>query len=204
MNTPRTSRHKRRRDRTRSQLQDAMLELVLARGYDAIVVQEIVDRADVGRGTFYFHFDHKEDVLWSIVEDRFPIQNQAAADIFDSAMPEQAEYYHYVNRFRQFEKIKPVILAVLGSRASQVVASRAHQLLVAEAIREMETFHLYRDLDQPAEITAQIVVGLTVRLAVWWLETNQPYTAMQMGVLLYQTLHHREPPAGIWEEGGPR
>ena len=204
MNTPGTTRHDRRRDRTRSQLQDAMLDLVLARGYDAVVVQEIVDRADVGRGTFYFHFDHKEDVLWSIVEDRFPIRNHAAADVFDSAMPDQAEYYQYVNRFRQFEKNKPVILAVLGSRSSQAVASRVHHLLVEEVIREMEMFPLYQDLGQPAEITAQIVVGLTVRLAVWWLENNEPYTAMQMGVLLYQTLHHREPPAGVWEEGGPR
>lgn len=204
MDTPMTTRHDLRRDRTRSQLQDAMLELVLARGYDAIVVQEIADKADVGRGTFYFHFDHKEALLWSIVEDRFPIRNHAAAEVFDSAVPEQAEYFHYVNRFRQFEKNKAVFLAILGRRASQAVASRAHQVLVEEAIREMESFQLYRDLDQPAEITAQIVVGLTVRLAVWWLENNKPYTAMQMSVLLYQTLHHREPPAGVWEEGGPR
>jgi len=97
-----------------------------------------------------------------------------------------------------------VFLAVLGSRASQAVASRVHQLLAEEIIHEMEALQFYHDLDQPAEITAQIVVGLTVRLAVWWLENNKPYTAMQMGVLLYQTLHHREPPAGIWEEGGSR
>jgi len=204
MDTLNTTRHDRRRDRTRSQLQDAMTELVLERGYDAIVVQEIADRADVGRGTFYFHFEHKEDVLWSIVEDRFPLHSQALVGGLDAHMPDQAEYYQYVNRFRQYEKNKAVFLAVLGSCTSQAVASRTHQLLVQETIREINTSHLYQDLGQPTEITAQIVVGLMVRLAVWWLENEKPYTAMQMAVLLYQTLHHREPPGGIWQEGGPR
>lgn len=201
MDKPSTTRHTRRRDRTRSQLQDAMLEMLIEHGYDAIVVQQITDRADVGRGTFYFHFDDKEDVLWSIVEDRFPVQSLAAEE---AGEPGQTEFDRYVNRFRAYEKNKPVFLAVLGSRASQAVASRVHQLLAEEIIHEMEALQFYHDLDQPAEITAQIVVGLTVRLAVWWLENNKPYTAMQMGVLLYQTLHHREPPAGIWEEGGSR
>jgi len=201
MDKPSATRHNRRRDRTRSQLQDAMLEMLIEHGYDAIVVQQITDRADVGRGTFYFHFDDKEDVLWSIVEDRFPVQSLAAEE---AGEPGQTEFDRYVNRFRAYEKNKPVFLAVLGSRASQAVASRVHQLLAEEIIHEMEALQFYHDLDQPAEITAQIVVGLTVRLAVWWLENNKPYTAMQMGVLLYQTLHHREPPAGIWEEGGSR
>lgn len=201
MDKPSATRHTRRRDRTRSQLQDAMLEMLIEHGYDAIVVQQITDRADVGRGTFYFHFDDKEDVLWSIVEDRFPVQSLAAEE---AGEPGQTEFDRYVNRFRAYEKNKPVFLAVLGSRASQAVASRVHQLLAEEIIHEMEALQFYHDLDQPAEITAQIVVGLTVRLAVWWLENNKPYTAMQMGVLLYQTLHHREPPAGIWEEGGSR
>ena len=201
MDKPSITRHTRRRDRTRSQLQDAMLDLLIEHGYDSIVVQQITERADVGRGTFYFHFDHKEDVLWSIVEDRFPVQSQVAAEAGESG---QTEFDRYVNRFRAYEKNKPVFLAALGSRASQAVSSRVYQLLVEEIIREMEVLQLYRDLDQPAEITAQIVVGLTVHLGVWWLENNQPYTAMQMGVLLYQTLHHRDPPARIWEEGGSR
>lgn len=40
-----------------------MVELIRAEPYDHITVQEITDRADVGRSTFYAHFTHKDDLL---------------------------------------------------------------------------------------------------------------------------------------------
>lgn len=49
--------------RTRRRLKAAVLELVRTRPYDSITVQEIIDRADVGRSTFYAHFGSKEELL---------------------------------------------------------------------------------------------------------------------------------------------
>jgi AcrR family transcriptional regulator len=108
------TRHDRRRDRTRSHLQDALIDLVLERGIEEIVIQDITDRADVGRGTFYFHFESKEDVLWSIVQDRFPLPDKNGAGLLDAEM-DQPEYYQYVNRFRHYEKNKEVFLAIMGT-----------------------------------------------------------------------------------------
>lgn len=53
----------RRVGRTHQLLFDALLELVQKKRYDKITVQEILDRANVGRSTFYAHFQDKDDLL---------------------------------------------------------------------------------------------------------------------------------------------
>ncbi len=55
----------RRSQRTRDTLIQAMLALIETKHYDQITVQDIVDRANVGRSTFYAHFDNKDELLSS-------------------------------------------------------------------------------------------------------------------------------------------
>jgi AcrR family transcriptional regulator len=69
MNTPPRSVRKnaddRRVVRTRRALGSALVELMLARRFDDISVQQVLDRARVGRATFYAHFRNKNDLLLS-------------------------------------------------------------------------------------------------------------------------------------------
>ncbi len=53
----------RRVRRTRDALRTAFRELFFAHGFDAISIADIANRADVGRSTFYKHFDSKDDLL---------------------------------------------------------------------------------------------------------------------------------------------
>ena len=55
----------RRVQRTRTLLLDALLDLIAEKGYAAVTVQDIVDRANVGRSTFYAHFLDKRELLLS-------------------------------------------------------------------------------------------------------------------------------------------
>src|SRR5205807_4575943 len=59
----------RRVQRTRQLLQDALISLMIEKGYEATTVQDIIDRANVGRATFYAHFADKETLLVSRLED---------------------------------------------------------------------------------------------------------------------------------------
>jgi AcrR family transcriptional regulator len=59
----------RRVRRTREHLRRALIELVLEKGYQKVTVQDILDRADVGRSTFYAHYQSKDDLLLSGYED---------------------------------------------------------------------------------------------------------------------------------------
>src|SRR5690242_18297174 len=62
---PKTRAPDRRIQRTRRLLHEAILELIHERGWDAITVQDVCERADVGRSTFYVHFADKEELLVS-------------------------------------------------------------------------------------------------------------------------------------------
>lgn len=53
----------RRTLKTKRALAAAFKDLLLEKGYDAITIQDIIDRADVGRSTFYAHYEGKEQLL---------------------------------------------------------------------------------------------------------------------------------------------
>lgn len=53
----------RRTQKTKKYLAAALVELIMEKGYDAITIQDIIDRANVGRSTFYSHYESKEQLL---------------------------------------------------------------------------------------------------------------------------------------------
>jgi len=53
----------RRTERTRAALMSAFIETLLSEGYDAITVEGLAERANVGRSTFYMHYKSKEEIL---------------------------------------------------------------------------------------------------------------------------------------------
>lgn len=53
----------RRSQKTKKYLASALIELIMEKGYDAVTIQDIIDRANVGRSTFYSHYESKEQLL---------------------------------------------------------------------------------------------------------------------------------------------
>ena len=60
------SRVQRRVARTKAAIEDAFVQLVLERGYERVAVEDITDRADLARATFYAHYPNKEAGLFSV------------------------------------------------------------------------------------------------------------------------------------------
>jgi len=60
------SRVQRRVARTKAAIEDAFVQLVLERGYERVAVEDISERADLARATFYSHYPNKEAVLFSV------------------------------------------------------------------------------------------------------------------------------------------
>ncbi|HJY70079.1 MAG TPA: TetR/AcrR family transcriptional regulator [Streptosporangiaceae bacterium] len=56
----------RRVARTKAAIEDAFVQLVLERGYDKVTVEDITDRADLARATFYVHYPNKEAVQFAV------------------------------------------------------------------------------------------------------------------------------------------
>lgn len=114
--TKKKTTHDRRIQRTRHLLLDALIQLIPDKGYEAITIQDIIDRANVGRSTFYSHFRDKEDLLLSGFENLRGIfeelQNQSS--------PETAGWNFSLALFQHVEEQQPAFKAVLGKQAGAV------------------------------------------------------------------------------------
>jgi AcrR family transcriptional regulator len=63
------SRQQRRLGRTRRRLCDAARSVFAEKGLDLTTVDDITERADVGKGTFYYHFSDKQDIIGALLKD---------------------------------------------------------------------------------------------------------------------------------------
>ncbi|WP_333767253.1 TetR/AcrR family transcriptional regulator [Streptomyces sp. IBSBF 2435] len=60
---PQVGRRERNKQRVRERLYSSAVELFVAKGYDHTSIDEIAERADVARGTFFNYFQRKEDII---------------------------------------------------------------------------------------------------------------------------------------------
>jgi len=195
MDIPPLTRHQRHRLRTLKQLQTALIELILEKGYDAVSIQDITDRADLARATFYLHAKDKDELLWLLIADMIHATEEEVVKKFSGPIPPQAEYYGYWNIFSHIEQNRDIYRVILGSRGSSQMAHRVHEYMVAESVKDIEQIGIYADFHAPAEVSAQIIIGSILSLAIWWLEKPNDYAPQQMAGMLYEVLHHRKPPA---------
>jgi AcrR family transcriptional regulator len=63
------SRSQKRAKRTRKKLKEAALDAFSEKSVDAVTVEEITEKADVGKGTLYQYFDDKEEIVVTLVEE---------------------------------------------------------------------------------------------------------------------------------------
>ena len=196
MDTPPPSRHERRRLRTRQLLAQSTLDLILEKGYEAITIQDITERADVGRGTFYLHFKDKEEVVWSMFRESFENLEQEAHRQIDRSTP-QAEYYGLLNIYNHAANNCDVYRLMFGRQGSAMLTARVQDLLAETFLYDIRNAAHSPEIDfhLPEEFEAQLLTGILSRLLFWWLETPNDYTAPQMAAMTYKALYRREPPA---------
>ena len=154
----------RRVQRTRRSLHEALVELILERGWDEVRVQDICDRANVGRSTFYTHFADKEELLIGGLDDLrqalrrlSPVEADARPLGFVRGVIEHADEQRRLFR------------AVIGKRSGHVVRERFRQLLIALVHEDLAAIaatgpHL--------EATALYVAGALMEMLIWWLDTR--------------------------------
>ncbi len=190
------SRHARRRLQTRKILIQTTLQLVLEKGYDAISIQDITDRADLGRGTFYIHFKDKEDVIWTAFRDLFQELEQEAHKQLDRHLP-QVEYYGLLNIFHHAEKNRDLYRVMFGGQGSAMLTARVQDFLANVFLYDIQNAPEPPDIDfnLPEEIEAQMLTGVISRLLFWWLEIPNNYSAQQMAAMTYMALYRKNPPA---------
>ena len=165
------ARADRRVRRTRQLLRRALIELTLEKGYDKVTVQDILDRADVGRSTFYAHYAGKDQLLLSGLDE----VRAALVQISDrTSAREQGEALLAPLRpmFDHVAGMKPLFRPVLGSRASAVATRAGHRMLSEVLTGHLRARLAVDDQERLAVAIAFLVNGL-LGLLTWWLD-NRP------------------------------
>ncbi len=196
MDTLPHTRHTRRRLQTRKLLIRTTLQLVLEKGYDAISIQDITERADLGRGTFYLHFKDKEEVVWTAFKDLFVELEQEAHKQLDRHMP-QVEFYGFLNIFRHAEKNRDLYRLMFGGQGSAMLTARVQDFLAGAFLDDIRNAPQPPEINFniPEEIEAQLLTGMITRLLFWWLEKPNNYTPEQIAAMTYEALYRKQPPA---------
>lgn len=194
--THKLTRHQRRRLQTRNLLIQSTLELVLEKGYESISIQDITDRADLGRGTFYLHFKDKEEVIWTAFREFFQELEHEAHRHLDRNLP-QVEYYGLMNIFRHADVNRDLYRVMFGGRGSAILTGRVQDFLAEVILRDIYNAPQPPEINfnLPEEFEAQLLTGVISRLLHWWLETPNGYTAEQMAAMTYMALYRQLPPS---------
>src|SRR6476661_360741 len=124
----------RRVSRSRRALKEALTDLILERGYESVTVQDVIDRADVGRSTFSAHFLDKDDLLMAILADlEMPAPDTSVWTPDDPAFGWTLELFrHFGSGKRLF---KAVASSQSGALARRETTQRLEQLTQAELSR---------------------------------------------------------------------
>jgi AcrR family transcriptional regulator len=162
----------RRVQRTQDSLRAALMALIEEKGFEPLSVQDIIDRANVGRATFYAHFDSKEDLLASGIERlRASLQERQRHAAATEARGDARLLAFSHELFAHANEHRAVFRAMVGKRSGAVVQQLLHKLLV-DLVRDEVKQIIVRpgalDVATPVEAIAQFLGGGLFGLLVWW------------------------------------
>jgi AcrR family transcriptional regulator len=155
----------RRIAKTRLALRDALLTLLPERGWDELNVQDLCELANVGRSTFYLHYQGKEDLLSESLND---LRLALGAQTGDAEKNRPLMAFlpglltHMVENRRVFK-------AVIGRRSGHVVERRFRDMviqLVEDDLLPMPMEGLRR------RMVARALSGALVDLMSWWVDAS--------------------------------
>lgn len=171
----------RRINRTRLLLRSAMTSLIREKGFEALTVQDIIDRADVGRSTFYTHFKSKEDLLKGAVDMMRTTLRQLQRRAVERATPEDRLFAFSRELFEHASQNLEVFAAMVGKRSGALFQQHLH-LMLAELIREdVETRASKRKRDAAlVETVVQFVTGGLIGILVSWLNEMPQVSAADL------------------------
>lgn len=158
----------RRVQRTRRTLREALIALILERGWDGFSVGDVCARADVGRSTFYLHFADKEELLIGGFDDLRRMLRANLAAMEGTAKQPLGFVRGMIEHARQNHRL---FLALLGKRSGQLVLQRFHDL-VLDLIREDLAALPGKGVGK--EATVHFLGGAFLDLLSWWLESKHP------------------------------
>ena len=151
--------------RTRDTLGDALVELIQEKAFDEITVQDVLDRAGVGRSTFYAHYRDKDDLFLSDVEDFLELTASLLTrrGVSLERVAPVAELFAHIVEVREF------VAALVASEKMQDVLELGHGFFARSIEERLLMAHVEME---PMELKAQAhgLAGALFALLNWWID----------------------------------
>jgi AcrR family transcriptional regulator len=169
--------------RTRDALGDALVALMQEKPFEAITVQDVLDRAKVGRSTFYAHYSDKDDLLMSDAEEFFESLSTVlslSGDKSERVFPVQ-EFFSHIIEAKQF--LDALIssgkfhdnMELARGQFARGIERRLSELPRAQSIPANE---------RPAIAFAH--AGALLALLAWWIDRGMKQPPAEMDQLFHR------------------
>jgi AcrR family transcriptional regulator len=169
--------------RTQRSLQEALIDLLAEKNFDAITVGDISRRAVVNRATFYRHYTDKFDLATSILTE-VAAQTVAAlgppSEHVANTNPETPPEA-WVALFEHIREHARFYHAILGrSNDSWFAAQVRYHLMKVIRERLAAVKDVQRQSHIPEEVALALICEFFMSTIRWWLEQREPYPSRQM------------------------
>lgn len=171
----------RRIQRTEAQLRDALGALIREKPYDDIVVKEILDRANVGRSTFYTHFRDKDELLLSGIQDMLRSERPAHVRRVPAKPCDGIVWFSLpiLEHIEQHRRTGGATMDARGRRAMHEHLQHAIADLIEEEVRKVLGRSL-RAAGRPSpELLVRWIASTFVMVLNWWVESDNPLPARE-------------------------
>lgn len=167
----------RRVQKTKRLLQDALVALISEKGFASVTIQDILDRANVGRSTFYLHYDNKNELLHSCFEDFCNLLEKHEMELSNfKKQSKSIDNTDYVLDFLRFvEKNHRLLKALLGKESMPMFHQHIHAYVYSYVDKFLKTA-VPKDKQNFSEVKmlAQFFASGLIGTVIWWIEEDMP------------------------------
>lgn len=174
----------RRIQKTRKALTEALIQLILEKGYEQVTVQDILDRANVGRSTFYLHYENKDQLLLN-----GPTNLNLSFFSDDSENEAPATGIDLVNLFDHIEANKPLAHAMMGKNAGNIMVDFFRNMIAQQINRKYrKQFGKGKHAQRLLSYLSMAASASVVSLIGSWIEEEMPLAGKEMASLSAQLI----------------
>ena len=169
----------RRQQKTRTAIFSAFTSLLAEKSYSKITVQEIIDAANVGRTTFYAHFETKDDLLKELCEELFGHIIGSAMDcththgLYSDGSAPESVFCHLLQHLQKNDKN---IIALLSCESSEMFLrffkDSLNELVRSQFINQNRK----ANTDIPEDFLINHISGSFVEMVLWWIRGHRKQT----------------------------
>ena len=161
--------------RTQKLITDALLNLVMEKPLNDITIQEITDTANVGRATFYLHYNSKEECMMQMLTKGF---DSLVAELESTLKAPNRELVMIIEEvFNHCAKNRKLYRAILGDSQSAFLLNDVKKYVTTKILENNLRMNATYPLVEQA--IAIYLSGALINLLIWWLEEEPALSAKQ-------------------------